>query len=48
MDMNDDVVKIMQANNKELRRIADALVVLKVAVIAFTIALLAVAVKNFL
>ena len=48
MDINEELVKTLQANNKELRRIADALVVLKVAIIAFAIALLAVTVKNFL
>ncbi|MDP2653864.1 MAG: hypothetical protein Q8Q08_07525 [Candidatus Omnitrophota bacterium] len=48
MDIDQELLKNLQANNKELKRIAEALVVLKVSIIAFVIAFLVVTVKNFL
>ena len=47
-DLTKELIDKLEEMNKELRRIAESLSVLKVATIAFVIALLAVLFKNFI
>ena len=47
-DMNKEMVDQLKELNKEIKRVAEALSVFKVATIAFIISLLAVLYKNFM